>query len=303
MIEKVTIGIPTYRPNLKKLRETINSIISQDYKNISVVISENFPENNSIKDFVTKFDQNLLKIKYFNQKDFISQHANWDFVLDKSDGKYCMVLGDDDKISKNYISSAVKILEKDPDIYGVAAKWQHKYPNGDEFSTGGSQHEYLDKSPIKRCLKYLFNHNDVYVIAVMRTSIAKKVGWKKSNLKYLWPNSNEIANSLTPFIFGCLLLGKGYFNTETAYFHTSIKWPRNKKTMNLLEFIISTIKGFLRYMNLYIYFILVLFRFKPLISPIIILNIFLALLKVYYYLFKKSLRKIKNYLIKNEKLF
>lgn len=303
MIEKVTIGIPTYKPNLGKLKETINSIVLQNYKNISVIISENFPENDEIKNFVDEFDKKILKIEYFQQENFISQNLNWDFVLSKAEGKYCMILGDDDQISKNYISSAVDIMDKDSNVYGVSAKWHHSYPDGKEFSTGGTQHEYMNKSSVKRILKYLYNHNDIYVIAVMRTKIVKKVGWKKCNLKYLWPNNSEVANSLTPFIFGCLLLGKGYYNTEATYFHKSVAWPRNKKNMNLTEFFISSIKGFLRYLNLYIYFILVLLRLKPFITPIIIPNIVLALLKVYYHLLKKTLRKTKNYLLNGEKLY
>jgi hypothetical protein len=140
------------------------------------LISENFPKDKKVETYIDSVKQNL-NIEYFRQEKFLSQNENWDFLLNKVTSKYCMVLGDDDKISKNYLSSAIKILDNDKDIYGVTSQWLHRIDDGKEFVVGGAQHSYLSKNPILRIIKFIFNHNDVYVIAVMRTEIVKKIGW------------------------------------------------------------------------------------------------------------------------------
>ena len=78
--DQVCVGIPTYQPNIEKLIKTINSVIDQDYKNVSIIISENSPKNNEVKDLVESFKQKNIDIKYFGQENFLPQVENWDFV-------------------------------------------------------------------------------------------------------------------------------------------------------------------------------------------------------------------------------
>ena len=47
-----------------------------------------------------------------------------------SKSEYTMILGDDDTLSENYISSSIEILEKDKNFWGVSCKWKHILRDG-----------------------------------------------------------------------------------------------------------------------------------------------------------------------------
>jgi hypothetical protein len=299
----VSIGIPTYKTNIKKFKETIKSIFSQDYKNLEIIISENYPNNKSLENYINKLKKNFNKIYYYKQKNFISQVANWDFVINKFNGTYGMLLGDDDKISKNYIKTSVKIFKNDSKIYGVSSKWFHIFPNNTSSLSGGPTYSYMQDNHILRISKYLFNHNDVFVNALMRTKLVQKVGFKKNIKNYWWPNNKNIANAFTQFLLICLVYGKGSHNPDGTYYHTSIAWPRNRSKINLYDFFIEIIKGNLRYFNLFINFFIILSKKNLYFMPIYLIIVLSAFIKNVIKINKKNFIKIKRFIFQHENLY
>ena len=54
------IGIPTYNPNVNKLKATIESVLNQTHKNIHIIISENSPKNNLVEELVNHIKKKML---------------------------------------------------------------------------------------------------------------------------------------------------------------------------------------------------------------------------------------------------
>jgi len=105
----VSILIPTYnRSHL--IKRTISSALSQTYQNIELIISDN-SENNLTQKVIT--DINCSKIKYMKNEQNIGPILNWRKSLEHSNGKYCLILPDDDYLlNPFYIEDGVKLLSK-----------------------------------------------------------------------------------------------------------------------------------------------------------------------------------------------
>ena len=302
-MKSVSVGIPTFKPKINLIKKTIDSIISQDYENITIIISENAPLNDELKNYIKNFNIQKIDIQYFEQKKFLSQIDNWDFVIKKASTEYLLICGDDDTLSKNYISSSVKILESDNNIYAVGTRWFHTFEDGTKSVSGGQKYNYKSKYSLFRATKYLFEHNDIFVMSLMKTEIAQKVGFKKTIKKYWWPNRDDIANVFTQFILKCLLYGKGTYNHEAKYEHRSITFPRIKEDINLMRFIIQSLSGYLRYTNLYFNFFLILVKFNIFLTPIYFFIVLFSLIKIYFVLARKIIRKLKRYFFNKEKFY
>ena len=116
---KFSILIPAYKA--KYLKECIESILLQSYKNFEIIIvNDNSPEN--LTSIVKEFDDE--RIRYFvNSKNCgaINVVDNWNITLSHATGDYAICMGDDDKLKdtcletyKNYID-----LYPDSDIFHI----------------------------------------------------------------------------------------------------------------------------------------------------------------------------------------
>ena len=314
--DQVCVGIPTYQPNIEKLIKTINSVIDQDYKNVSIIISENSPKNNEVKDLVESFKQKNIDIKYFGQENFLPQVENWDFCFNVSRSEYTTILGDDDLLSINYISSSIKKLQSDKKYIGVSAKWQHISENG-KFLNEDKGFFYEDEKSYTRIKKFLFNEEDTYVNGIWRTEKIKQFGFKNSIFYYWWPNNNVIQQLFTQFLFTCILNGKGYFNKDAIYFHTMAdgrrgfkadfnEGNRHKKNtygITFVNFFKTSLFGYLRHFNLWFNYLRLTARHDLKFFPIYLFLILITYLYAEYRYTRKILRKLKNYFFKKERLY
>lgn len=110
---KFSILIPAYKA--KYLRECIESILSQSYKNLEVIIvNDSSPEN--LTSIVEEFDDE--RICYFvNAKNCgaINVVDNWNITLSHATGDYAICMGDDDKLKDTCLESYKKQIELHPD--------------------------------------------------------------------------------------------------------------------------------------------------------------------------------------------
>jgi glycosyltransferase involved in cell wall biosynthesis len=115
----ISVVIPAY--NLPEYTEkTIDSIISQTYRPIEIVISDdNSPIN--LKSLVEakkyKCDAGI-NIKYFRQEINLGYYWNLQFVINEAVGKYLVLLDHDDwLIDPDFFSEAVKAMDGKPDCF------------------------------------------------------------------------------------------------------------------------------------------------------------------------------------------
>jgi len=104
----LTVVIPTLkRPDT--IYWTLKTVLNQDYSNYSIIVSDNFSNDNT-KDIVDSFKS--AKIKYINTGRKLSMSHHFEFVLQHIDKGYVTILGDDDGLLPNSLSKVAAIIEK-----------------------------------------------------------------------------------------------------------------------------------------------------------------------------------------------
>ncbi|MEI6142862.1 MAG: glycosyltransferase family 2 protein [Mariniphaga sp.] len=106
----VSIGIPTYN-RAALLDRLLQNITHQTYKQIEIIISDNFSPDNMVSEVIKKYAESDLRIIAFRQKANLGLIANHQFVQDQSKGKYFMWAHDDDEFPENYVEVCVGYLQ------------------------------------------------------------------------------------------------------------------------------------------------------------------------------------------------
>ena len=94
----------------KFLKKSINSVISQNYKNWELIIFDNCSTDNT-KSEILKYKKNK-KVKYFQSKKFCSLYNARNLAIKKTKGTLITFLDADDWWSKNKLKKQVKFLEQ-----------------------------------------------------------------------------------------------------------------------------------------------------------------------------------------------
>jgi glycosyltransferase involved in cell wall biosynthesis len=103
----VTVIIPT-RERADTLFYTLQTVLSQSYANLRIIVSDNF-SSDTTKDVVMSFRDD--RIEYFNTGKRLSMSHNWEFALSKvNDDGFVTILGDDDGLLPCAIENAVQVL-------------------------------------------------------------------------------------------------------------------------------------------------------------------------------------------------
>lgn len=92
----VDILLPTYNTNEKYLREQIESLINQTYKNIKIYISDDSSVENNVLDIIDEYKNKDSRIIVFKQDYNIGYNKNFEFLLKQSTANYIMFCDHDD---------------------------------------------------------------------------------------------------------------------------------------------------------------------------------------------------------------
>lgn len=117
MMPLISICIPSYNRALY-LNELLESISRQSFVNYEVVICEdNSPQRSEISYIVENFKKFNPKIylHYFENEQNLGYDGNIRCLIEKSNGSYCLFLGNDDLLCKNALSAISAILVKQVD--------------------------------------------------------------------------------------------------------------------------------------------------------------------------------------------
>jgi len=150
----VSVGIPVYNEQ-KYIRQLIQSIISQTYTNIEIIISDNASTDNTwpiIKEFG---DQRVVSIRQSKMIDAIS---NFEFVLNQAKGDFFIWAGGHDLWDKHMIEKCLKIHANHQNCVLVVPKVVNIDSNGVIFNPDKSYIDTtFDKSQIRRAFTF-FRH-------------------------------------------------------------------------------------------------------------------------------------------------
>ena len=118
----ITFGVTAYkRPEL--LKETINSILAQDFKNFKVIIGNDDPSQKiSYKTLNINKDD---RVEILNYEKNVREVNSMNYMLSQAKSEWFSWLADDDVLHPNFISKFLEIYSanKDenicPDIYST----------------------------------------------------------------------------------------------------------------------------------------------------------------------------------------
>lgn len=108
----VTVAIPTYNGE-KFIAEAIESVLGQTFTNFELVVVDNASTDKTAK-IVCSFSD--PRIKYFRNKRNIGMIKNWNRAVKLSQGKYLLILGDDDKLKPKFLEKSVVVHQKYPSL-------------------------------------------------------------------------------------------------------------------------------------------------------------------------------------------
>lgn len=106
----VSVCIPAYN-NAAYIKETIDSILDQTWKNLELVICDDKSKDNTVE-VIESIKDDRIKL-YKNEKN-LGMSGNWNNCLSKCTGEYIKLICADDMLAKDCLEKEVKALIDNP---------------------------------------------------------------------------------------------------------------------------------------------------------------------------------------------
>lgn len=174
---KVSIAIPVYNA-AKYLKECLDSVVNQTYKNLEIILINDGSTDNSaeILEEYKKNDERIITITQPNSGVSVTRNN----LKASSTGKYLMYVDSDDYLELNAVETLVNLAEKENtdliifDYYEISQ--DKKTPKGQNTQ----EIKFYDKK--EACYQYIKGNDNVTFIIwrkFYKTSIAQKVIFPK----------------------------------------------------------------------------------------------------------------------------
>lgn len=117
MEEKIDILMTTYNTEIKYLKEQIDSILNQTYKNINLIISDDNSTNKEVQEVLKKYKEQDNRITLYIQENNLGYNKNFEFVLKRAKSEYLMFSDHDDIWYPEKVKKTLeKLKEKNVDM-------------------------------------------------------------------------------------------------------------------------------------------------------------------------------------------
>jgi glycosyltransferase involved in cell wall biosynthesis len=173
----VSIGLPVFNGQ-NFLEEAIESVLSQTYSNLELIISDNGSTDNTQKICYNYVKQDK-RVQYYRLSKNYGAAKNYNRTFKFSNGKYFKWLAHDDLLTNTNISRSVKIMEKYPDITLCGCQKIIIDAEGNLLRQYNFQNlNLIENNPVTRYNYFLkafskgFDHAD-FVFGLIRTSHLK----------------------------------------------------------------------------------------------------------------------------------
>jgi len=113
-VPRLSIGLPVYNGE-KYLRDSIESLLGQSYKDFELIISDN-ASTDSTADICKRYANQDSRIRYIRQPRNIGLAPNHNFVVDQSHGEFFKWAAADDLYGRDLLQSCVNALDQHPDV-------------------------------------------------------------------------------------------------------------------------------------------------------------------------------------------
>lgn len=182
MAPLVSICIPVYNSE-NTIGETIDSALSQTYKNIEIIVVDNH-STDSTYEVVRSFQDK--RIKAFQNKENIGMAGNWNRVLELATGEYIHFLCADDLLQPSCVEKKVKMIRKDSDIVMVTSATEIVSDDGKVLMERHLTHGdkiFNGEALAKKAIRFRNLYGEPSSIMV-RADKMRQAGMFSENLKY-----------------------------------------------------------------------------------------------------------------------
>lgn len=125
----VSICIPTYNSG-KFLEKTLQTIISQTYTNLEIIIGDNGSSDNTL-DLVRKYSQIDDRISFYTNDKNIGYSKNCNKLISQCSGEYISIFHSDDLYDLTIVQKEVDALNENSDLLGVFSSYFKISESGD----------------------------------------------------------------------------------------------------------------------------------------------------------------------------
>ncbi len=243
-MKKYSLIIPT-RNGGRYLINTVKSALANKYKNCEIIVSFNCSTDNSFKK-IKKLKDKRLRI--FNTPNFYSMSKHYEWILNKAQGDWISIIGDDDAVHKNFFETIDKYLikYKNHKFEAISVDKANYYWNGVSNIYGKTVVRYLDLNHSKICnsninlLKVIFGFMSytklpgLYVSGVINRKLINTIKRKEKN---------KFFHEINPDVYSALAISsfvKKYLRIEKPLF-----WVGTSKKSVAYKLILKKKKNFL----------------------------------------------------------
>ena len=173
MDKLVTIGFPIFNRPIE-MKRALDSLLSQSYSNIEIIISNDNSPNPEIDRIVCEYLNKDSRIKYFLQEKSLRTVENYFFVLQQGKGEYFMWLADDDWLDLSFIENCVSFLESNLDYSVCEGKCIYQ-DNGVVLHSNSSNSSTSNSRWVRSIKYYLKVSLNGYMYGLIRKSYLDKI--------------------------------------------------------------------------------------------------------------------------------
>jgi glycosyltransferase involved in cell wall biosynthesis len=116
----VSIGLPTYNGE-RYIRDALDSLVAQDYKNIEIVVSDNASSDGTLS-VVEGYAMRDARVRVIRQDVNVGAPANFNVVFRESAGSFFMWAADDDRWEPGYVSACLTALLSHPNAVAACSR-------------------------------------------------------------------------------------------------------------------------------------------------------------------------------------
>ncbi|HLS27495.1 MAG TPA: glycosyltransferase [Opitutales bacterium] len=104
----VTVVIPT-RNRIHLLRQTLQDVLDQDYENLDILVSDNGSVDGT-RELIETMARENRRLRYRRNAERVPIISHFNQCLDAATGEYFVMVCDDDRINRSFVSSLAKGL-------------------------------------------------------------------------------------------------------------------------------------------------------------------------------------------------
>ena len=164
----ISVAVPAYHTPEKFLREMINSLLAQTYRNWELCIANGSPEDETMLKVLKEYAAMDKRVRFRDLGENLGIAGNTNAALEMAEGEFVGLLDHDDLLAPNALYEIALALEKDRSLEAV-------YTDEDKVTTDLSEHYQPHLKPDFN-LDLLRSNNYICHFFVVSRTIIQEVG-------------------------------------------------------------------------------------------------------------------------------